>query len=63
MLAGKIHDGGTVKITAGKDGLMFNRLLVRAFWPYPLSCDSEAFATGCYAFNCVMDEVHGYLGA
>jgi ATP-dependent Clp protease ATP-binding subunit ClpB len=24
MLAGKIHDGETVKITAGKDGLMFN---------------------------------------
>ncbi len=24
VLAGKIHDGETVKITAGKDGLMFN---------------------------------------
>ena len=24
LLEGKIHDGETVKITAGKDGLMFN---------------------------------------
>ncbi len=24
VLAGKIHDGDKVKITAGKDGLMFN---------------------------------------
>ena len=24
VLAGKIHDGETVKISAGKDGLMFN---------------------------------------
>ena len=24
VLAGKIHDGETVKITAGKDGLLFN---------------------------------------
>jgi ATP-dependent Clp protease ATP-binding subunit ClpB len=24
LLDGKIHDGETVKITAGKDGLMFN---------------------------------------
>ena len=24
VLAGKIHDGETVKVTAGKDGLMFN---------------------------------------
>ncbi len=24
LLEGKIHDGETVEITAGKDGLMFN---------------------------------------
>ena len=30
MLAGKIHDGETVKITAGKDGLMFNGAPVKA---------------------------------
>jgi hypothetical protein len=24
VLAGRIHDGETVKISAGKDGLMFN---------------------------------------
>jgi ATP-dependent Clp protease ATP-binding subunit ClpB len=24
VLAGKIHDGETVKVSAGKDGLMFN---------------------------------------
>jgi ATP-dependent Clp protease ATP-binding subunit ClpB len=30
VLAGKIHDGETVKITAGKDGLMFNGNAVKA---------------------------------
>ena len=30
VLAGKIHDGETVKITAGKDGLMFNGAAVKA---------------------------------
>jgi ATP-dependent Clp protease ATP-binding subunit ClpB len=30
MLAGKIHDGETVKITAGKDGLMFNGAAAKA---------------------------------
>ncbi len=29
VLAGKIHDGETVKITAGKDGLMFNGAAVK----------------------------------
>ena len=30
VLAGKVHDGETVKITAGKDGLMFNGAAPRA---------------------------------
>jgi ATP-dependent Clp protease ATP-binding subunit ClpB len=30
VLAGKIHDGETVKITAGKDGLMFNGAAAKA---------------------------------
>jgi ATP-dependent Clp protease ATP-binding subunit ClpB len=30
VLAGKIHDGETVKITAGKDGLMFNGASAKA---------------------------------
>jgi ATP-dependent Clp protease ATP-binding subunit ClpB len=30
LLEGKIHDGETVKITAGKDGLMFNGQAVKA---------------------------------
>ena len=30
MLAGKIHDGETVKITAGKDGLTFNGAAAKA---------------------------------
>gem|GEM_PF-6092351 len=29
LLEGKIHDGETVKITAGKDGLMFNGAAVK----------------------------------
>jgi hypothetical protein len=30
VLAGKIHDGETVKISAGKDGPMFNGEAVKA---------------------------------
>jgi ATP-dependent Clp protease ATP-binding subunit ClpB len=30
LLEGKIHDGETVKITAGKDGLMFNGAAAKA---------------------------------
>jgi ATP-dependent Clp protease ATP-binding subunit ClpB len=30
VLEGKIHDGETVKITAGKDGLLFNGAAVKA---------------------------------
>jgi ATP-dependent Clp protease ATP-binding subunit ClpB len=30
VLAGKIHDGETVKISAGKDGLMFNGAAAKA---------------------------------
>ena len=29
LLEGKVHDGETVKITAGKDGLMFNGAAVK----------------------------------
>ncbi len=29
LLEGKIHDGETVKITSGKDGLMFNGAAVK----------------------------------
>jgi hypothetical protein len=30
LLEGKIHDGETVEITAGKDGLLFNGQAVKA---------------------------------